>query len=117
MRGIEEGDRERTLTCSPHVAPTRKAKGRGVEISGEMAGLGQGSNPCNVLNTYHNGCRYSVRGEVGPPHSKIFTMAVSVNDEEFIGSGRSKKAAKQAAAAEALRTLYKLQLRLSEECK
>ena len=82
-----------------------------------MAGLGQGSNPCNVLNSYHNGCRSYVRGEVGPPHSKVFTMAVSINGEEYVGSGRSKKAARQAAAAEALRTLYNLQLRLSEECK
>ena len=80
-----------------------------------MAGIGQGSNPCNVLNSYHNGCRYSLRGEVGPPHSKVFTMAVTVMEEDFVGTGRSKKLAKQAAAAEALRVLYNLQLRLTEQ--
>ena len=79
-----------------------------------MAGLGQGSNPCMVLNSYHSGCRYQLRGDTGPPHAKVFTMVVSVQGEEFVGTGRSKKAAKQAAAAEALRALYNLQLRLCE---
>lgn len=68
-----------------------------------------------MLNSYHNGCRYYLRSEVGPPHDKFFTMAVSVMGDDFIGSGRSKKAARQAAASEALRSLYNLQLRLSEQ--
>ena len=80
-----------------------------------MAGFGQGSNPVNVLNSYHNGCRYALRSEAGPPHSKLFTMAVTVMGEDFVGTGRSKKLAKQAAAAEALRKLYNLQLSLSEQ--
>ena len=80
-----------------------------------MAGFGQGSNPCNVLNSYHNGCHYTLSNEVGPPHSKLFTMAVNVMGEDFVGTGRSKKLAKQAAAAEALRKLYNLQLSLSEQ--
>lgn len=80
-----------------------------------MAGLGHASNPCNILNSYHNGCRYELRGEVGPPHSRVFTMAVSVMGGDFVGTGRSKKLAKQAAAAEALRKLYNVQLSLSEQ--
>ena len=80
-----------------------------------MAGLGHGSNACSVLNSYHSDCHYQLRGEIGPPHNKLFTMAVSVMGDEFIGTGRSKKLAKQAAAAEALRRLYNLQLSLSEQ--
>lgn len=90
-------------------------KGSAAEEARAMAGLGQGSSPCNVLNSYHNGCRYYLRGEVGPPHNKLFTMAVSVMGDEFTGTGRSKKVARQAAAAEALRSLYNLQLRLSDQ--
>lgn len=76
---------------------------------------GQASNPCNVLNSYHNGCQYTLRDEVGPPHSKKFTMVVTVMGEDFVGTGRSKKLAKQASAAEALRSLYNIQLSLSEQ--
>lgn len=42
-------------------------------------------------------------------------MNVVVMGQEFTGKGRSKKAAKQAAAAEALRSLYNLQLRLTDQ--
>jgi ribonuclease-3 len=47
--------------------------------------------------------RYEVTDEVGPPHDRLFDVAASVNGEVIgTGSGRSKKAAEQAAAAEAL---------------
>jgi ribonuclease III len=46
---------------------------------------------------------YEVTDEVGPPHDRLFDVAASVNGEVIgRGSGRSKKAAEQAAAAEAL---------------
>ena len=41
-------------------------------------------------------------------------MTVDVMGQEFTGRGRSKKMAKQAAAAEALRSIYNIQLRLSD---
>ena len=46
---------------------------------------------------------YVVTGEAGPPHDRHFEVAAQV-DSEVIGrgAGRSKKAAEQAAAAEAL---------------
>jgi len=46
---------------------------------------------------------YEVVGEVGPPHDRRFEVAARI-DAEVIGKGggRSKKAAEQAAAAEAL---------------
>jgi ribonuclease-3 len=47
--------------------------------------------------------RYEVTDEVGPPHDRLFDVAASVDGEVIgRGSGRSKKAAEQAAAAEAL---------------
>jgi ribonuclease-3 len=47
--------------------------------------------------------RYEVTDEVGPPHDRLFDVAASVNGRVIgTGSGRSKKAAEQAAAAEAL---------------
>jgi ribonuclease-3 len=47
--------------------------------------------------------RYEVTGESGPPHDRVFEVAASVNGEIVgHGSGRSKKAAEQAAAEQAL---------------
>ena len=49
---------------------------------------------------------YRMAGETGPDHAKVF-MAEAVLDDEVIGkgSGRSKKAAEQMAAAEAVERL------------
>jgi ribonuclease III len=50
--------------------------------------------------------RYEVTGESGPPHDRVFEVVASVNGEVVgTGSGRSKKAAEQAAAEEALDAL------------
>ena len=50
--------------------------------------------------------RYEVTGESGPPHDRVFEVDASVNGEVLgRGSGRSKKAAEQAAAKEALEVL------------
>jgi ribonuclease-3 len=50
--------------------------------------------------------RYEVTGESGPPHDRIFEVRASVNGEQLgAGSGRSKKAAEQAAAEQALQAL------------
>ena len=47
--------------------------------------------------------RYEVTSEEGPPHDRSFEVGVSVDGEQVgAGGGRSKKAAEQAAAAEAL---------------
>ena len=46
---------------------------------------------------------YNVLDVKGPPHDRTFTCAAMVDGEEAgVGSGRSKKAAEQAAAREAL---------------
>jgi ribonuclease-3 len=50
--------------------------------------------------------RYDVTGESGPPHDRVFEVTAHVNGEPIgHGSGRSKKAAEQAAAEEALEGL------------
>ena len=47
--------------------------------------------------------RYEVTEESGPPHDKTFQVEARVGDEVLgTGTGSSKKAAEQAAAAEAL---------------
>jgi ribonuclease-3 len=49
---------------------------------------------------------YSVLDVEGPPHDRRFTCAAVIDDEEVgVGRGRSKKAAEQEAAREALAKL------------
>ena len=80
-----------------------------------MAGLGKGNNACSVLNSYHQGCKYDLVSECGPPHNKEFTYVVNILGHEYVGKGRSKKLAKQAAAASALRAMYNINLSLGVE--
>lgn len=80
-----------------------------------MAGLGQGSNACSVLNSYHAGCKYHLVEESGQPHSKIFVFRVEVLGVSYTGRGSSKKRAKQAAAAAALKSVYNINLSLGME--
>ena len=77
-----------------------------------MAAIGRGSSACMVLNSYHQGCLYEIKSETGPPHAKEFIFSVIVLGVEYTGTGKSKKLAKQAAAQNALNSLYKLQLGL-----
>lgn len=52
---------------------------------------------------YQNTPVYKLVEESGPDHSKIFKIAVMINEQEMgIGEGASKKEAQQAAAADAL---------------
>lgn len=51
---------------------------------------------------------YVLLSEEGPPHERIFTVAVQVKAETLAeGRGRSKKSAEQAAAEEALKNYFK----------
>jgi len=54
---------------------------------------------------------YSVIAEEGPSHKKVFTVAVHINDQ-FLGEGigRSKKAAEQLAAHQAIEKLKQMDL-------
>ena len=77
--------------------------------------MGQGSSPVNVLNSYHSGCTYELIEESGPPHNKAFVVKVEILGVAYTGTGGSKKRAKQAAAASALKSLYNINLSLGME--
>lgn len=49
--------------------------------------------------------KYRVVHENGPDHNKTFKVQLTINNLEVYGSGKSKKAAEQAAAGEALNVL------------
>jgi len=52
--------------------------------------------------------RYKLISEEGPDHNKTFTIAVCIgNDELGVGSGKTKKAAEQEAAYQALQKIKK----------
>ena len=76
---------------------------------------GQGSNPLSVLNSYHAGCQYELIEDSGPPHNKQFVFKVVIDGVAYTGKGNSKKRAKQAAAASALRSIYNINLSLYME--
>ncbi len=59
-------------------------------------------------STFKAAPEYTLTGETGPPHKKIFEVAVAVNGE-ILGTGTAgrKKDAEQAAAEEALKRLKK----------
>ena len=73
-----------------------------------------GSNPLTVLSSYHRNVEYEFREESGPPHNKKFVCACILLGQEFSGVAKNKKDAKRAAAAEALRRLYNLNLQLGK---
>ncbi len=77
--------------------------------------MGQGSNACSVLNSYHAGCQYELIEEAGPPHDRQFVFKVEILGVAYTGKGSSKKRAKQAAAASALRSNYNINLSLGME--
>lgn len=56
-----------------------------------------------VQAEYKESLRYELRGEEGPDHDKIFTVAAVIEEEELsLGRGRTKKAAEQEAAYKAI---------------
>ena len=79
------------------------------------AGLGQGSNPCAVLSSFHSGAVYDLVEVSGPGHLPNYVFSVNILGKEYRGTGSSKKEAKKAAAAAALRDAYKINLCLSLE--
>ena len=84
-----------------------------------MAAIGSGSNPVAILNTFYPKLPYVFRDPIGPPHNRVFFCSVTVEERVYSGHGSSKKAAKQAAAQEALKELHNMRLRLSygSQCK
>lgn len=72
--------------------------------------LTAGKNPVMFLNEVRPGLKYDFVSESGESHAKNFVMSVTVDSENFQGSGRNKKLAKTRAAQAALSALFKIQL-------
>ncbi|XP_065353126.1 double-stranded RNA-specific editase Adar isoform X2 [Cloeon dipterum] len=71
---------------------------------GTALGPLQPKNAVCALNELRPGLEYSLVSQEGPTHSPLFTMSIEVNDQKFLGSGRSKRLAKQAVAEKALQS-------------
>ncbi|XP_071320830.1 double-stranded RNA-specific editase 1-like isoform X1 [Trachinotus anak] len=67
-------------------------------------------NPVMILNELRPGLKYDFVSESGESHAKNFVMSVTVNTQNFQGSGRNKKLAKARAAQAALSALFNMQL-------
>ena len=65
-----------------------------------------GKNPVSVIHEYHPDGKFTIVGETGRAHSKIFTSQLVVNGNTYHGTGSSKKGANLSAAAKALFELY-----------
>ncbi|XP_075873570.1 double-stranded RNA-specific editase 1-like isoform X1 [Nelusetta ayraudi] len=69
-----------------------------------------GKNPVMILNELRPGLKYDFVSESGESHAKNFVMSVTVDEQDFQGSGRNKKLAKARAAQAALFALFNMQL-------
>ena len=69
-----------------------------------------GKNPVMILNELRPGLKYDFVSESGESHAKNFVMSVTVDLQNFQGSGRNKKLAKARAAQAALYALFNMQL-------
>ncbi|XP_039979084.1 double-stranded RNA-specific editase 1-like isoform X1 [Xiphias gladius] len=67
-------------------------------------------NPLMILNELRPGLKYDFVSESGESHAKNFVMSVTVDAQNFQGSGRNKKLAKARAAQAALSALFNMQL-------
>ena len=65
-----------------------------------------GKNAVSVVHEYHPDVKFTIVGESGRSHSKIFTSELVLNGKTFQGTGGSKKSANVSAAARALFELY-----------
>lgn len=78
-------------------------------IQKALAGF-ETKSPVMLLNELHPGSDYTLVEEVTGVPAHRFTMAVSVNNVLYEGSGQSKKQAKAAAARAALVSIYHIPL-------
>jgi len=71
-----------------------------------LPSVASGKNPVMIINETHPDAEYSLVSENGDGMAKTFTMSVSVDNQTFSGSGRSKRLAKASAAQAALSELH-----------
>jgi len=98
-----------------HIGPagagngTVNAEGAAVAPTGVAPTGDARRSPMVILNEIRPGLQYQTVSEVGEVQNKVFTMAVTVSNETFQGSGNSKRQAKAFAAQDALQKMYNLQ--------
>ena len=68
--------------------------------------VNRGKNVVSVVHEFHPDVKFTIVGETGRSHSKIFTSELVLNGKTFQGTGASKKSANVSAAARALLELY-----------
>lgn len=71
------------------------------------------ANAVAILNDLKNGLKYNVVEQSGPAHAPLFKVSVSVNGQDFLGIGGSKKSAKCRAAELALKSF----VQFPDNCK
>lgn len=67
-----------------------------------------GKHPVSLLNEYHPGLQYELVGEEGEPNAKQFKFKITVNGQDFLGHGSSKKKGKANVASKVLFALYNI---------
>ncbi|XP_028404643.1 double-stranded RNA-specific editase 1-like isoform X2 [Dendronephthya gigantea] len=104
QHGLENVDQENvdgmilSSTADQVKKPTREAM--------IVQAVTEGRNAVSVVNQYHPEAKFTIVGEVGKSHSKVFTSELTLNDKTYLGNGSNKKAANICAAARALFQLY-----------
>ncbi|XP_060525250.1 double-stranded RNA-specific editase Adar [Cylas formicarius] len=76
----------------------QKKKKKGININAVE------KNPVSILNELRVGLKYEVDSVLGPPHSPIFKVYVTLDGQKYYGTGSSKKTARACAAEEALKS-------------
>uniref|UniRef100_A0A182J6M5 Uncharacterized protein n=1 Tax=Anopheles atroparvus TaxID=41427 RepID=A0A182J6M5_ANOAO len=91
-------------TISSAVRKRRKLQHSSKPGESRQEQVPQTKNTVAVLNELKRNLVYKVESQTGPVHAPLFTISVVVDGQKFVGSGPSKKLARVAAAASALRS-------------
>ncbi|XP_061519333.1 probable serine/threonine-protein kinase DDB_G0282963 isoform X1 [Anopheles gambiae] len=89
---------------SPAIRKRRKLQHSSKAGESRLEQVPQTKNTVAVLNELKRNLVYKVESQTGPVHAPIFTISVVVDGQKFVGTGPSKKLARVAAAASALRS-------------
>ncbi|XP_049537319.1 uncharacterized protein LOC125952089 isoform X1 [Anopheles darlingi] len=93
-----------TVNIPPTVRKRRKIQHLPKPGDARQEQVPQTKNTVAVLNELKRNLVYNVESQTGPVHAPLFTISVVVDGQKFVGTGPSKKLARVAAAASALRS-------------
>uniref|UniRef100_A0A182T3N1 DRBM domain-containing protein n=1 Tax=Anopheles maculatus TaxID=74869 RepID=A0A182T3N1_9DIPT len=89
---------------TPAIRKRRKLQNTSKSGESRLEQVPQTKNTVAVLNELKRNLVYKVESQTGPVHAPLFTISVVVDGQKFVGTGPSKKLARVAAAASALRS-------------